>query len=90
MILQAVPEGVDIDLIRKSIEKIEGVAKVHDLHIWTMDNHYNVMSLHASVEGNRRSEIKTEIRELLKTKYNIQHTTIELEKNGEECWQCDC
>lgn len=91
VILQAVPEGVELDSIRKSIEEIEKGVKVQDLHVWTMDNHYNVLSLHAGIEPNSDTEtLKIKIRELLKNSHNIQHTTIELERNGSKSWECDC
>lgn len=91
VILQAVPEGVDMESIKQSIERLPDVVSVQDIHVWTMDSHYNVLSLHAVVESNaKEDEIKTMIRTILKNNFSIQHTTIELEKSGEECWLCDC
>lgn len=91
VILQAVPEGIDIEKIKQAVERQNDVLSVQDIHVWTMDSHYNVLSLHAVIESDgKEDEIKTAIRALLKNNFNIQHTTIELERSGEECWLCDC
>lgn len=91
VILQTVPEGIDIDAIKSDIEGFDNISCVNDIHIWTMDNHYNVLSLNAVIVDNvKTDETKKSIRNLLLTKYKIEHSTIELENNIEDCWICDC
>lgn len=91
VILQAVPEGIDLDNIKQKIENLPDIISVNDLHVWTMDNHYNVLSLHSIIRTDSISDdVKKSIRELLQNEYKIQHTTIELESEGCDSWSCDC
>lgn len=92
VILQAVPEGIEIDQIAKSIKEIKGVKEIHDLHIWTMDNNYNILTIHVVIPKDTpidTCQLKGEIRELLHTQ-EIEHSTIEIEKEGENCSMKNC
>jgi cobalt-zinc-cadmium efflux system protein len=37
IILQGIPEKLDISLITNHIEQLEGVENVHDLHVWSVE-----------------------------------------------------
>ena len=88
ILLQRRPENVDETLIRKKILAVPGVRGLHDLHFWTMDGEYNVMTLHVVVENNQsveqREQIKKEIKHSL-LHLEIQHTTVEIESEDENC-----
>src|SRR3989304_5572265 len=34
ILMQSVPRGIRLDEVRDTIESVDGVAKVHDLHVW--------------------------------------------------------
>lgn len=82
ILMQGVPENTDLDEIRKTVLSIQGVESLHDLHVWTMDGDYNILSLHVAIGSNltvnETDAIKTKLRNLLAEK-NIQHATIEIE-----------
>jgi cobalt-zinc-cadmium efflux system protein len=88
VILQGTPENVDGSEIEKALLKIEGVESVHDLHLWTMDGEFNISSIHIVVgtnqDNHRITEIKNQVRQLM-NQHNIQHSTIEIELNKENC-----
>jgi len=88
VILQGIPEGIHSEDVEKALTGIDGVKSVHDLHLWTMDGEYNISSVHIVVKMGLDNaaiiELKHEIKEKLKT-YNIQHSTIEIEQEKEEC-----
>lgn len=76
--MQAIPDGIDIQKIIHQIEQHEQVLKVSDIHIWSTDGEYNVMTLHLDIPSSTPSEaliqeIKAEMKE-----QNIHHVTIEL------------
>ncbi|MDO5524182.1 MAG: cation diffusion facilitator family transporter [Bacteroidia bacterium] len=91
IILQGSPDRVDVDEIEKSIQAIEGVQAVHDLHVWSVDGEYNVLTVHVvltSVLPNEEIQVlKRTIREKLFS-LDVQHSTIEFETPGEECTVC--
>lgn len=82
IILQAAPVGVDLNTVQAKLEKIEGVSAIHDVHCWSLDGEYNIITLHAVVNSGisleETEDIKTKLRELLKAQ-NIHHATIEVE-----------
>lgn len=86
--LQRRPESVDEDAIRKQILSVPGVKGLHDLHYWTMDGRYNVMTLHVVVDRNQsvneREKIKRDVKHSLQH-LDIQHATVEIESEDENC-----
>ena len=88
VILQGIPSELDIDAISKQLVLVEGVENVHDLHIWSVDGNYNVLTVHVvlgkSLEMEKLAELKMQIRDTLKEK-GIQHATIEFEALNESC-----
>lgn len=84
ILLQAVPDGVDLREVTKEIESIDGVCSIHDLHIWTQDGTTHVMTLHVVGSASETNRIKEEIYDVTE-KYNIHHITMEFELAGEDC-----
>ena len=86
VLMQAVPKGIRLEEVRRTIEAVEGVSKVHDLHIWAVTSDIFTLSAHAVVEsGGDFHEVLNGIEDTLKERYNIEHTTIQLEiENREE------
>ena len=88
VILQGIPAEVDITDISSHLENFEGVENVHDLHVWSVDGNYNVLTVHVvlnnSLEMGKLAELKSQIRDSLKAK-GIEHATIEFETADERC-----
>lgn len=93
IVLQARPEHLDEEKIRSKLLTIAGVMDVHDLHFWTLDGKYNVLTLHAVVDERIRGEaaeaIKKQIRAHLHD-MDVQHATIEIETGDSDCRLRDC
>lgn len=81
--LQSVPEHLNITLIKEEISKIEGVQGLHDIHAWTLDGNYNVMSMHV-VADSARPQFRERIEQIL-TSNKVHHPTVQIELPGEEC-----
>jgi cobalt-zinc-cadmium efflux system protein len=88
VILQGVPENINAGEIEKALLNIEGIESVHDLHLWTMDGEFNISSIHIVVGTNKDNsgiaKIKNQVKQIMK-QFNIQHSTIEIEQNEENC-----
>ncbi|WP_298829860.1 cation diffusion facilitator family transporter [uncultured Planococcus sp.] len=81
VLLEGVPEGIDIEEIQAKIEKIPGVLSVGDLNIWSIDGEENALNLHLSVEGDSLADstvIKEKVR-MATSDLKIVHSAIELE-----------
>ena len=85
VLMQAVPKGIRLEEVRQTIEAVEGVSKVHDLHIWAVTSDIFTLSAHAVVEnGGDLHEVLNGIEDTLKERYNIEHTTIQIETESRE------
>jgi cobalt-zinc-cadmium efflux system protein len=85
VLMQAVPKGIRLDVVRETIESVDGVSKVHDLHIWAVTSDLFTLSAHAVVEnGGDFHEVLNGIEHTLKERFNIEHTTIQLETESRE------
>ncbi len=93
IVLQAIPDNIDIEEIRKKIQSLPGITGIHDLHTWSMDGHYNVMTLHLVVDPLTPladlDPLKQQVRDQLQN-MNIQHLTIETEFEGQPCELKEC
>ena len=91
--LDGVPEGIQLDEIKATVQKIAGVKDFHHIHIWAISTTENALTAHLvlsqslSVEDERK--IKQEIKhELLHN--NIHHITLETERENEPCGDEPC
>lgn len=92
VILQGKPSTVDETAIRKSLLDLPKVQSLHDLHIWTLDNEYMILTVHLVVDDeikkNEQRTLRTAAHQILKEE-NIQHSTIEIEYLSETCEWCE-
>ncbi len=88
LFLQAVPESIDLDELRRRILAIDKVRAVHHAHVWSLDGAQHVLSAHVVVAaGVDKAEvigIKQRIKQDLLGE-NIEHLTIEIEYEDEDC-----
>lgn len=91
IILQAIPENIEMEQISKVIEQINGVVSIHDLHVWSLDGEKNVLTVHVVLEKDFSQQhiIKNEISAAME-QFDINHCTIETELEGEDCVLVDC
>ncbi len=85
VLMQSVPKGIRLDEVRQTIEAVDGVHKVHDLHVWAVTSDIYTLSAHAVVEnGGDFHQVLNGIEDTLKERFNIEHTTIQLETESRE------
>ena len=93
ILLQGTPHEINSDEIQAEILKIESVKGLHDVHLWTVDGIYNVMTIHVILNKKKTMEeltsIKNNIRNTLKDN-GIEHVTLEFETVDEECVMEGC
>lgn len=88
ILLQAKPSHIDPKEVEEKLVQLPGINSIHDLHIWTLDGTYNVLTLHAVVAPDTKFEqaeaLKKQVREAM-AHIDIQHVTVELETTDEKC-----
>jgi cobalt-zinc-cadmium efflux system protein len=86
ILLEGAPRELDIQQITVALEQLEGVVDVHDLHIWTISSGMDALTGHIVVRDqmlSQSSKLLYEINKMLAQRYNISHTTIQLEHENE-------
>jgi cobalt-zinc-cadmium efflux system protein len=87
--LNGVPRGVDINKIRQFLLTQGGISEVHDLHVWAISTTENAMTVHLVAPDGLPDDLLYErIRKELGQHYNINHSTIQIERNKNE-FLCD-
>ena len=91
--LQSNPEGLDLSAIENELRTLNNVEDIHDVHAWSLDGKYHVLSLHVVISQITDQEslvlLKNQIRGKLH-KMGIEHSTIEFELPTEACVLENC
>ena len=80
VLLQSAPRDVDVDAITKELAAIDGVADVHDLHVWTLTSSMPVASVHLRVDRHGiADEVLAVAQQLLRDRCGITHATVQVD-----------
>jgi cobalt-zinc-cadmium efflux system protein len=78
--LDAVPEGIEIDLVRSYLAGLPGITEVHDLHIWGMSTTDNALTVHLVMpQGHPGDSFVSNICKHLHDTFRVSHATIQVE-----------
>lgn len=85
VLLEGTPAELDLASVRAAIERVAGVAGVHDLHAWALTSGVNALSAHvAFTPGSDHIAVRHAVHELLRAQFAIQHITLQMERPEEE------
>jgi cobalt-zinc-cadmium efflux system protein len=84
ILLEATPSNLDATEVGRKMASADGIAEVHDLHIWTITSGFPALSAHVLV-GHREDchARRRELEELLAHEYGISHTTLQVDHVGD-------
>lgn len=81
VLLEATPADVDAREIRAAMTGGDGVANVHDLHVWTVTSGLIALSGHVEVAGEREwTDVLLDLADLLRNRFGVAHVTLQPEK----------
>jgi len=85
VLMESAPEGVDPDELGRAICDTAGVVSVHELHVWTVTSGFDALAAHVVVgEAGDRDRARREVEYLLRDRFGIEHTTLQMEEAGRE------
>jgi cobalt-zinc-cadmium efflux system protein len=91
--LDGVPHDIDLDQIKATAMKVNGVKGFHHIHIWAISTSENALTAHLVLAQDatheQEQDIKHHLRHELEHK-NIQHITLETEREDEPCEVVAC
>jgi cobalt-zinc-cadmium efflux system protein len=80
VLLEATPAHINIAAVREVMLAMDGVAEVHDLHVWSITSGKDALSAHVVCGCDDYSkEMVERIRHRLQARFGISHITIQLE-----------
>jgi len=88
VLMEGTPEAINPAEIEEDLRQVKDVLTVHDLHIWSLTMGKPSLSVHLTVSDHTGSVLHNAQR-LLRTKYNIDHVTIQVEKEGSANYDCE-
>ncbi|MGB3864585.1 MAG: cation diffusion facilitator family transporter [Xanthobacteraceae bacterium] len=86
MSLNAVPRRVDPAAVRGFLESRDGVAALHDLHIWAMSTTELALTCHLVIPAGAPGDAYLiDVTHALRERFGIGHTTIQIETDAAHC-----
>ncbi|WP_034385728.1 cation diffusion facilitator family transporter [Deinococcus sp. YIM 77859] len=80
VLLEGVPEGLNLDALRADLQALPGVQEVHDLHVWSVTSGEHNLSAHL-VSDRAPAALLPQVR-VVAERYGIRHTTVQVEPEG--------
>jgi len=85
VLLEGTPRGVVLEEVRRALLEVQGVAEVHDLHVWSITTGFLALSGHVRPAGGPAQDtdpLLDRIRTTLRERFGIAHTTIQIETDA--------
>jgi len=88
VLLEGVPDHIDVYRLCSEMEDVEGVTLIHDVHVWTISSGLEALTGHVlidpSFEGDTEALLR-ELRRIAHEDFEIDHVTIQVEETVEGC-----
>jgi cobalt-zinc-cadmium efflux system protein len=91
VLMEGSPGHLDADVVRAAMLGVDGVAGVHDLHLWTLTSGRESVSAHLEIrDGGDPTALLAAARGVLQDRFGVEHVTLQVEPVGfEERGRCD-
>jgi len=84
--LDAVPDNIKIEHVHDYLANLPEVTGVHDLHIWSLGTTDTALTVHLTTSQQTDVSFISSIQHSLHDKFEIEHSTIQIEYGGmEDC-----
>jgi cobalt-zinc-cadmium efflux system protein len=81
VLLEGTPTDVNLAELRESLAKVEGVASIHDLHVWSLTSGVNAMSVHTVLaDDSQHDDVLARVHEFVTENFKISHVTVQTER----------
>jgi cobalt-zinc-cadmium efflux system protein len=84
ILLEGVPQGIDLDAIEQAMLAMPGVSGVHDLHVWALTSGRHALMTHIEVAPDlpRQERLEEAMGQMLQERFGISHSTVQVELPG--------
>ncbi len=86
VLLEGTPADVDINKLRDRLAQTDGIAEVHDLHVWSLTSGVNALSVHAVLADDaEHDDVLERVHGCCTMEFKISHVTAQTERVGFAC-----
>lgn len=93
VLLEGAPDHIDVYEVCSELENEEGVMLIHDVHVWTITQGYDLLTAHILTDPTwpmeQRDVLLRRLRRICSEKFGIRHVTLQLEASAEGCAEND-
>ncbi len=87
ILLEATPEDIDLDEVRRHLLELPEVESVHDLHAWTLTSSLPIFTAHVVVHdecmtSGESGRVLDHLQDCLAGHFDVAHSTLQLESIG--------
>ncbi|MGE3066475.1 MAG: cation diffusion facilitator family transporter [Hyphomicrobiaceae bacterium] len=80
ILLEGVPEGLDLGAIASALKSVQGVQDIHDLHVWALTSDVPSLSVHLVLaDGSAPGQVRKAAQAVLRERFEIIHVTLQTE-----------
>ncbi|HEY6426600.1 MAG TPA: cation diffusion facilitator family transporter [Acidimicrobiales bacterium] len=87
ILLEATPEDIDLDEVRRHLIELPEVQSVHDLHAWTLTSSLPILTAHVVVtdecfSSGDAGRVLDHLQDCLSGHFDVAHSTLQFESAG--------
>lgn len=80
ILMESAPPHIDVAAVESAILSTEGVASLHDLHVWRISEEFDALTAHVTLaRGAHGTEVCRSVADRLKRDFKLEHVTIQPE-----------
>lgn len=82
ILLEGVPEEIDIEKLRNDLLSVEGVESIHQLKVWAITSKNVHLTVHLFAPAADRNQLYQQVMEMLSHQHGITEMTLQIEDNA--------
>ncbi|MDX1637260.1 MAG: cation diffusion facilitator family transporter [Balneolaceae bacterium] len=82
ILMESTPQEINIEQVTDAMKSVSKVLDIHHVHVWRLDEQNILLESHVVIDEDQLAnmeKIKSRLKQLLKSEYNIHHSTLEFE-----------
>ncbi len=82
ILMESTPADIQIPNVQQAMTEVNGVLDIHHLHVWRLDEKNILLESHVVIDEENMGQmesIKSALKNLLSTDFDIHHSTLEFE-----------
>lgn len=89
ILLEGVPEDIDLAKVKEALLSVPGVKSLHDLHVWSVTSGKTTLTVHLVMDpaANGETQVLPAVRARMAEDFSIRHITVQCEVTP--CHQTD-